>query len=237
MLEWCRTRSQDGRGAMSWPAGRKPPPRSDPAEGTAAELAAELLEESPLAVLSALCLPGRADAAEPAAEHGRVQRGALTQDVVEPDISSPTGPAPAAIGVFRDTGLKKGGDYGPPRGKEGGMHGFRGASGDVRAQEPGFPQISPRAPLAPCFHPPDTSQSPVVFRVQFAAFLPAGNEMNQAGWVPPCAADAMQCRPCRHGAAPRAPRPLFSPSPNHSTEGVARGLRRLRACDVGDEGV
>ena len=41
------------------------------------------------------------------------------------------------------------------------MHRVRGASGDVLARGAGFPQISaPRAPLAPCFHPPKTVHPP-----------------------------------------------------------------------------
>ena len=50
------------------------------------------------------------------------------------------------------------GECGPPRGRGGGMHRVRGASGDVRARGPGFPpHLSPRAPPSPpVFHPPET---------------------------------------------------------------------------------
>ena len=56
--------------------------------------------------------------------------------------------------VFRR--VNSGGECGAPRGMGGGMHGVRGASGDVRVRGPGFPSdLRPRAPpLAPLVHPP-----------------------------------------------------------------------------------
>ena len=54
--------------------------------------------------------------------------------------------------------VNSGGECGAPRGQgggNGGIHGFRGASGGVPARGPGFPPdlCPPRAPLAPCFSP------------------------------------------------------------------------------------
>ena len=54
--------------------------------------------------------------------------------------------------------VNSGGECGALGGRGGGIHGVRGASRDVLARGPGFsPDIyPPRAPLAPCFHPPET---------------------------------------------------------------------------------
>ena len=59
--------------------------------------------------------------------------------------------------------VNSGGECGAPRGRGGGTHGVRGASGSGPARGPGFPSdLCPlRAPLAPCFHPPETLQCSV----------------------------------------------------------------------------
>ena len=59
--------------------------------------------------------------------------------------------------------LNSGGECGAPRGRGGGRHGFRGASGGGSARGPGFPSdlCPPRAPLALCFHPPEPLQCSV----------------------------------------------------------------------------
>ena len=56
--------------------------------------------------------------------------------------------------------VNSGGECGAPRGRGGGRHGVRGDSGGVPARGPGVsPDLCPpRAPLAPCFHPPETLQ-------------------------------------------------------------------------------
>ena len=74
--------------------------------------------------------------------------------------SSPTAclsPWPWPSGVFPEGG-NSGGECGAPWGRGGEMHGVRGASGGVPARGPGVsPDLCPpRAPLAPCFHPPET---------------------------------------------------------------------------------
>ena len=55
--------------------------------------------------------------------------------------------------VFQEGGNR--GEYGRPRGRGGGIHRVRGASGDVLALGPGSPQISaPARPIAPpLYHP------------------------------------------------------------------------------------
>ena len=57
--------------------------------------------------------------------------------------------------------VDSGGECGAPRGRGAGIHGVRGASGGVPARGPGVsPDLCPpRAPLAPCFHPPETLHS------------------------------------------------------------------------------
>ena len=56
-------------------------------------------------------------------------------------------------------GRTSGGECGAPRGRGGGIHGVKGASGGVPARGPGFsPDICPRAPPCPACSPPESLQ-------------------------------------------------------------------------------
>ena len=89
------------------------------------------------------------------------------------------------------------------------MHRVRGASGDVLAREPGIsPEISPCAPLAPCFHPSRNTQPRPRCSAPAAAPAAAPPSRSPAPWP--------GSPPGRTGPGPRPRGPSAARSPDLS---------------------